>query len=63
MQSTNLIISNLDTSVLLPQHVGFAVHVEAKGQLTKTLRKILSALIFSAPCFISPSEERADMPK
>ncbi|KAF2980116.1 hypothetical protein EK904_009552 [Melospiza melodia maxima] len=45
------------------QHVGFALLEEAKGQLTKTLRKILSALVLSAPSFIGPSEERADMPK
>lgn len=63
MQSTSLPVSNLDASVLLSQHVGFAPLEEAKGQLTKTLRKILSALIFSAPSFIGPSEERADMPK
>lgn len=63
MQSTNLIVSNLDASVLPPQHVGFALLDEAKGQLTKTLRKILFALIFSAPSFVGPSEERADMPK
>lgn len=63
MQSTSLNVSNLDASVLLSWHVGFALLEETKGELTRTLRKILSALIFSAPSFIGPSEERADMPK
>lgn len=43
--------------------VGFALLEEAKGQLTKTMRKNSFALIFSVPSFIGPSEERADMPK
>lgn len=53
LQSTSLTVSNLDACELLPQHVGFALLEEAK-ELTETLRKILSALIFSAPNFIGP---------
>lgn len=54
-------VSNLDASVLLPQHVDFVLLQEARGQLAKSLRKILSTLIFSASSFIGPSEEKTDM--
>lgn len=61
MQGSSRAVSNLDASVLLSQHVDFALLQEAKGQLAKSLRKILSTLIFSASSFIGPSEERTDM--
>lgn len=61
VKNTSRTVSNLDASVLLPQHVDFALLQEAKGQLAKSPRKILSTLIFSAPSFIGPSEERTDM--
>lgn len=63
LQSTSRTVSNLDASVLLPQCVDFALIQEAKGQLAKSPRKILSALIFSAPSFTGSSEERTDMLK
>lgn len=44
VQSTSTTVSNLDASGLLPQRVDFALLQEAKGQLTKSPRKILSTL-------------------